>query len=365
MQKMTFIFCCALLLTVGLQINLFKNLGISPAFSLASPLLLVLVSLKNYLKSNIEDLFIYLLILWVTLKFLLIGGNYASDLLQALILTVIYNKFAMLINENNIKVVEWVVYISGGLGFIGFMQYLSVPIVSGIQPTMNSDFIGSGGFSGVSILRPNFGLGNSLNVGLFFILNIFLTATLSDFFDKKIFYAFVGVFIGCVVLTLSRTALLQLIVLAPLLIRMFGFSRIIVSTILIYVFTHDYINLFYLRLKGGHFTSGSFQERAEMFQNFLNSLELHGILVGTVSSDLPKITDGLLMNVYQSVGLVFTVVFLAATFRFHTFRLRSDLSLIVLITISILFTNSFFAFYNLFLIVVILRIREIQAKSPL
>ena len=75
------------------------------------------------------------------------------------------------------------------------MQLFSVPLVSGIQPLMNSDFVGSGGFSGFSILRPNFGLGNSLNVGLFFILNIFLAYTMSDLLSKKVYYFLIILFL--------------------------------------------------------------------------------------------------------------------------------------------------------------------------
>lgn len=362
MYKVVFILISILILTTGLQISTLKSLGISPSFAFLSFFLLIVTSLKYYFKNDTTDIFLYLLIFWVSIKFFLIGGSYAIDLLKALILSLIFKKFVMSVTYANFRRVDWLLYTSGALGLIGFMQLFSLSIVNDIRPLMNSDFLGSGGFSVFAILRPNFGLGNSLNAGLFFILNIFLASIMFTICNKRVYHILILLFIGCIILTLSRTALLQLIILIPTLISTLGYSLIAAGSIVIIVVTHKYINLLFLRVSGGEYTVGSFQERIQAIESFIDSIKFQENFLGTLSTDYYKITDGLLMNVYQSVGIIFTIVYLVGVFRFHTLALRRNIIFIALIIVSIIFTNSFYAYYNLFLLMIILRMIDIKTN---
>jgi hypothetical protein len=362
MQKINFIFISVLLLSNGLLISFFKFFGVSPYYSIVTVFIAALSSFRNYLKIDRTDVFLFAVFAWISIKSVLLGEIYAFELSKALILAYVFHKFMLNVTLTSYTSLDWVLYFSGALGLIGFLQLYSFPFVTGIRPLMMSSFAGSGGFADFSLMRPNFGLGNSLNVGLFFILNIFLALNLLSLRRRLVYICLIIFFIGCVTLTLSRAALLQLAILSPLIVSALGHTYFWTGLAVVCVLLREFIYLFFLRVMGGAYVEGSNQERIEMTRRFAENIVPEDHFFGTLDRYAPNISDSLLMNLYQSVGFVFAIVYLVGFFRMDKLLIRKCFIFILLIFISASFTNSFYAYYNIFMLMAVLRIFDIKLE---
>lgn len=365
MQKIGLILIIFLILSIGLQNHFIKVFGLPTALSYGTIFLAFILSIKSYFRLTSNDLIIFSIVAFLIIRMLATNENHGQDIAQAGLVFIIVSKLLYRVHVRDTHIFASITYLSSVFVVIGVLQFMKVSFVLDIQPLMNSSFVGSGGVAGISLSRPNLALGNSLNTGLFCILNILLILANYHQYPKFVRAICLSLFIFGVLISLSRSAAIQLFILAPLIIAKLGFSISMVGALVFFTAFFDNLSLFFQRFVNKDFTQASNSERAQALFEFIRNMNIESFIIGRDDFDRVKISDSLFLHSIDSIGF-----FLGCVFIFEIFRVRQRYNwrsftycmLILVSLVSILFTNSYLAHYNLVILCVILHKIKLQYK---
>jgi hypothetical protein len=347
-------------LFMGYFVSIFKILAL-PAFLpllLYSPFFMLSFLSK---KTSIREIGLFFIILVFSFHFFLNdSGSSFGGLKQSIFCFVSFSLLRRCSDDSLRNAIKPLVIMSLMLGITGLLQLLGVEPFVNFAPLPSSDFISSGGFGPITLSRPNFALGNSINTGTFFGLSIFLLLFVWDEFKASHRFLIMSIFLIAVILTLSRSAILGVVLLMPLLIERAGKRTVFSLIILVFFLGYEWIFLIFKRFFNSSYRVGSDSERIEIFTKFFDSLDYQTVLIGnTISSDMYLITDGLIFYNVARLGVIITLIYLfllVYPVRLERKRRTQYLILLVLFLTFSFINNSFHAYYNIFLLIFCFRL---------
>lgn len=348
-----------IVLLMGFLISFTKLIGFpgSAAFILLTPFFIFPFTQK---KISIQEVTILFVILIFLLRY--ISGDQTSweGLKQSIFCLVCLSVLKRCYDKDLIQISKIILLISCFLSFTGLFQLIGIEPFTSIKPLPNSDFVGSGGFSSISISRSNFGLGNSINIGTFYVLCMFLLLYTWDIHNRWYRIVLMILFITSVFLTLSRSAVLGLIIISPLIYKKINKKTFISLIIFFTVVAYEWILLIFKRFFDSDYRVGSDDARYEIFTNFLSSFEYHNLFIGIANvNESVFIPDGLFLYNILNLGLIVTIIFtliLIYPFRFNKNDALNYFTLVILFCVFSIINNSFHAFYNILLFLVNIRL---------
>ena len=361
-----------LVLFTGYFVSLFKLAGLPPSLPLIflGPFLALPFVGKNM--SGRELGFIFIIIIFLVQFLMNDNALFWEGLKQSCFCFICFYILRNCSDATVLKAVKPIVIMCLILAVTGLFQAIRIEPFASFSPLPSSNFIGSGGFGSISLIRPNFALGNSINTGSFFVLSIFLL--LYGWVEFRGPYPFVilFVFLLAIVLTISRSAFMGVLLILPLVIERTGKRTAVFLIGVLVAISYKWIAFIFMRFFDSSSRIGSDNERLEIFLNFRNAFEYQTMLVGNTNlSDAFKITDGIIFYNILSIGLLSTLIYVVLIIAPSNLKKGNGYRYFTLLVIFCFFSiinNSFHAFYNLFLLIFTLRLMSctfpIRSYSP-
>jgi hypothetical protein len=345
---------------MGYFVSIFKLLNFPSYLPLIFLSPFVISSLIHKYISFREIGFLFIFFIFLIQFFFYEAGFFWDGLKQSFFCFMCFSIIRHSSDTTVLKAVKPVITMSLVLVITGLFQFFGVEPFTYFAPLANSSFIGSGGFGEISLLRPNFALGNSINVGTFFVLSVFLLLLSWEKFQALYRFLILFVFLLAIVLTLSRAAFFGVLLLTPLLIGKIGKIKLSFLFVFLVTVSYEWISFVFLRFFDGSYREGSDSDRLEMISKFLESFDYEMIFIGSVNTEnLVKITDSTILYNITSLGVIVSLIFfLLIIFPIGLNKTNKlwYITLSSIFTASFFLNNSFFAFYNLFLLVYSLRL---------
>ncbi|MDA7798290.1 hypothetical protein N8973_00595 [bacterium] len=344
----------------GVLSSFFKvvpGLSVAPQVCLALGLSLSLL----YQKPTRARFIFYFLAIFLSTYFLVkivSGISAVRDIFLACIWLTLSVGFLNHVNERGYieKAIKITIYLSSGLALIGILQFFFDTPLDTLRPQPGSEFDGSMGFGSLSVTRPTFGLGNSINSALFF--NIIIIMLLKGGITRKLDFVIFALLFAAQILCFSRFGItcLGLII---IMYQLKNFSITIIPVTLSGIFLlQDILLVSISRLVNRDLSAGSTNARIQIFNNFISQIE-QSFIFGIIDPATKKITDGAILVLFGSIGpllfiLLSLTLFISLIWQYRLITNFDFLILTFVVFFSLFVNNAVFAYYNIFVFTMLL-----------
>ena len=355
-----------IIIFTGLFVSFLKLSPVNPNLVFVAYLPIVLFALIKP-TITLKEISIYTIIIICVLKIMSgLSFQVIEALKQAFFMIIAISILNKISFESMISEAKLILFFSSILAFIGIFQFFGLEPFIDFKPLPNTDFKASGGFAGITLVRSNFALGNSINAGTFFVLNFFILISIWNNLSLLVKTVLPTLFLVCIVCTLSRSAFLGILLILPFCIQKIGFTKIIIPILGMLWLGYDWHILLSLRFFDKSYTIGSNNNRADFMQNFYENFQVTGILFGDLGYSGSKITDGWIFYNFLGVGVIFTLVFIYCMIfpaKLKIINVLQYFSLLLFLILILIVNNSIHAFYNIWLLIFSFRLSQCTKQN--